>query len=66
ALQEHGVEVQRIDVMLPESSLQRDGSGATGERAGRRGGQRRSLSVEDAAGFQGGKDMGYNTIELIM
>ncbi len=65
ALQEHGIEVQRIDVMLPESSLQRDGSGTNGERAGRRG-TRRMLSGDDPESYQGAKDMGYNTIELIM
>jgi hypothetical protein len=65
ALQEHGIEVQRIDVMLPEQSLQREGSGTGGERTGRRG-TRRSLSGDDPESLQGAKDMGYNTIELIM
>jgi hypothetical protein len=65
ALQEHGIEIQRIDVMLPEQSLQRDGTNAGGDRAGRKGG-RRSFSGDDPEAYQGAKDMGYNTIELIM
>jgi flagellar hook-length control protein FliK len=65
ALQDHGIEVQRIDVMLPEPSLQHDGTGANGERAGRREG-RRLLAGDDTEAFREAKDMGYNTIELIM
>jgi len=65
ALQDHGIEVQRIDVMLPEQSLQHDGTGANGERTGRRGG-RRLLPGDDTEAYREAKDMGYNTIELIM
>jgi len=65
ALQEHGIEVQRIDVMLPEQSLHHDGTGANGDRTGRRGG-RRVLAGDDTEAYREAKDMGYNTIELIM
>ena len=65
ALQEHGIEIQRIDVMLPEQSLHRDGTGPGGDRWGRKGG-RHSFSGDDPEAYQGVKDMGYNTIELIM
>jgi len=65
ALQEYGIEVQRIDVMVPEQSMQRDGAGSGGERTGRRTGRRAGSSGDDDA-VQAVKDMGYNTIELIM
>ncbi|HMK39545.1 MAG TPA: flagellar hook-length control protein FliK [Bacteroidota bacterium] len=65
ALQEHGIEVQRIDVMLPESSLQQGGPGQHGDRTGRRSGRRSATGI-DAESYEGMKDMGYNTIELIM
>ena len=65
ALQEHGIEVQRIDVMVPEQSMQQGGTGSGGERTGRRGGRRGATSIDDEP-VQAAKDMGYNTIELIM
>ncbi len=65
ALQEHGIEVQRIDVMLPGQSLQGDGAGSGDGRTDRKNG-RRFVSDDDAETYQGAKDMGYNTIELIM
>jgi len=65
ALQEHGIEVQRIDVMVPEQSMQQGGAGSGGERTGRRGGRRVASGLDDEP-VQAVKDMGYNTIELIM
>jgi len=65
ALQEHGIEVQRIDVMVPEQSMQQESGGSGGERTGRRGGRRAAASIDDEP-VQAVKDMGYNTIELIM
>ena len=65
ALQEHGIDIQRIDVVVPEQSLHRDGTGPGGDQSGRKGG-RRSFSGDDPESYQGVKDMGYNTIELIM
>ena len=65
ALQEHGIEVQRIDVMVPEQSAHQGGTGSGGERTGRRGGRRAAASGDDEP-LQAVKDMGYNTIELIM
>ncbi|HTO93213.1 MAG TPA: flagellar hook-length control protein FliK [Bacteroidota bacterium] len=65
ALQEHGIEVQRIDVMIPGQSMQQGGAGSGGERTGRRGGRRAAAGLDDEP-VQAVKDMGYNTIELIM
>ncbi|HUI10299.1 MAG TPA: flagellar hook-length control protein FliK [Bacteroidota bacterium] len=65
ALQEHGIEVQRIDVMVPEQSTQQGGAGSGGERTGRRSGRRGAAPGEDEQ-VQAVKDLGYNTIELIM
>jgi len=64
-LQEQGIDVQRIDVLLPDQYSRRDGTGSGADGSARHP-AKQFLSADDTESYQTQKDMGYNTMELIM
>jgi flagellar hook-length control protein FliK len=66
ALVERGIDVQRIDVFAAAQSSTQESNGGQGDRPRRHTGNRRNAEVDPVEQYQASRQMGYNTMEIIM
>ena len=65
ALSARGIEVQRIDVFVPEQSLSKESGEGGSDRPKRRGGKAHP-GLDAVEQYQSVKMMGYNTMDIVM